>query len=266
MVSTDTLTMDTVEQRLARGEAAIARIRAAQMTLIREADRRQAPMADGCRSMVEWVTGRLDIGPETARTPVSTTRRLDGLPAVAAGAADGSVSFDRAAAIARIANPSEDGEILEEISSYDVAGIQRLVAYRRRTSRSMEREAFEARYVAAQPDLDESSRRVYGSLPGPAGRVFVEALDARCDSLPEEPDSHRSRTTRYADALWATSLGSLAGGATERRSSLPRRSSRCSWMPDMRLRPTANPASSSKQDRASALQRSKRLSAMGSSK
>lgn len=212
MVSTDTLTMDTIEQRLAWGEAAIARIRAAQMTLIREADRRQAPMADGCRSTVEWVTGRLDVSPETAKTLVSTTRRLEGLPKVAGSAADGSITFDRAAAVARIADPSEDSEVLDEMASYDVAGIQRLVAYRRRTTRGMEREAYETRYLAAQPNLDESSWRLHGSLPGPAGRVFVQALDAKCDALPEDPDGNRSRTTRYVDALWAMSLDSLAGG------------------------------------------------------
>lgn len=212
MGSNDTLTMDTIEQRLARGEAAIARIRAAQMILIREADRRQAPAADGCRSLVEWVTGRLDVSPDTARTLVSTTRRLEGLPIVESGAADGSITFDRAAAVARIANPSEGGEILHEMASYDVAGIQRLVAYHRRTTRDMEREAHEARYLAAQPNLDESSWRLHGSLPGPAGRVFVQALDAKCDALPEDPDGNRSRTTRYADALWAMSLDILAGG------------------------------------------------------
>jgi len=212
MVSTDTLTMDTIEQRLARGEAAIARIRAAQMTLLREADRRQAPMADGCRSLAEWVTGRLDVSPDTAKTLVSTTRRLEGLPIVESGAAQGSISFDRAAAVARIAAPAEDGEILSEMARYDIAGIQRLVAYRRRTTRGMEREAHETRYLAAQPNLDESSWRVHGSLPGPAGRVFVEALDARCDTLPQDPVGNRSRTTRYADALWAMSLDSLAGG------------------------------------------------------
>ncbi len=212
MVGNDTLTMDTIEQRLARGEAAIARIRAAQMTLIREADRRQAPMADGCRSMVEWVTGRLDVSPDTAKTLVSTTHRLEGLPIVESGAADGSISFDRIAAVARIADPSEDGEILDEMARYDIAGIQRLVACRRRTTRATEREAVETRYLAAQPNLDESSWRVHGSLPGPAGRVFVEALDAKCDELPEDPDGNRSRTTRYADALWTMSLDSLAGG------------------------------------------------------
>jgi hypothetical protein len=49
-----------------------------------------------------------------------------------------------------------------------------------------------------------------------AGRCFIEALDAKTDRLPPDPDGNHSRTTRYADALWAISLDSLAGsdGAT----------------------------------------------------
>ena len=98
METTATLTMDTIEQRLAQGEATIAEMRAAQMVLIREADRRQAPLADGCRSMAEWVTGRLDVAPETAKALVSTARRLEALPTVqhAVGAVgSGAISFDR---------------------------------------------------------------------------------------------------------------------------------------------------------------------------
>jgi hypothetical protein len=80
----------------------------------------------------------------------------------------------------------------------------------------MERDAFERRYMVVQPNLDESSWRVYGQLPAMAGRTFVEALDARTDQLPPDLDGDCSRTTRYADALWAMSLDSLAGsdGAT----------------------------------------------------
>jgi hypothetical protein len=74
----------------------------------------------------------------------------------------------------------------------------------------MEREAFERRYVIAQPNLDESSWRVHGQLPATAGRTLVEALDHKADQLP--PGGGASRTTRWADALWAMSLDSLAGG------------------------------------------------------
>ncbi len=186
------------------------------MVLIREADRRQAPLADGCRSLAEWVTGRLDVAPETAKTLVSTARRLESLPTVEHATAVGSISFDRTVEAARIALPSEDATIVDELAVFDVAAIRRLVSNRHRMTRDTEREVFETRYVAVQANLDESSWRVHGQLPATAGRCFVDALDAKADQLPPDPDGDRSRTTRYADALWAISVDSLAGsdGAT----------------------------------------------------
>ena len=214
--TTQDLTTDTIEQQMLNAETSIARMRAAQMVLIREADRRQAPLADGCRSMAEWVTGRLDVAPETAKALVMTARRLETLPTVEDTIRDGDITFDRTAAIARFADPTQDATIVDRLSVYDVAGIRRLAADRHRTSRRAEREAFDRRYIAAQPNLDESSWRVYGELPAMAGRSFVDALDAKADQLPEDPDGIRTRTTRWADALWAISLDSLAGtdGAT----------------------------------------------------
>ena len=211
METTIGLTTDILEQQLLTGESTIARVRAAQMTIIREIDRRQAPLADGCRSMAEWVTGRLDVAPETAKSLVSTARRLEALPTVQDAIGEGTVSFDRAAAVARIAEPSEHATIIDELAVYDVAGIRRLRSKRHRTSRGMEREAFEHRYMTAQPNLDETSWRVHGELPGLAGRSFVQALDTKADQLPEDPDGNKSRGTRWADALWAISLDSLAG-------------------------------------------------------
>ncbi len=211
-MDTTTLSTDTLEQRLVTGEATIAKIRNAQMTILREIDRRQTPTADGSRSMVEWVTGRLDVSPETAKALVSTSRRLEALPTVEQAAGDGSISFDRTTVVAQIAVPSDDETIIDELSVYDVAGIRRLRSNRHRVTRGMEREAFETRYVAVQANLDESSWRVHGHLPGGAGRCFVQALDTKADVLPADPDGNRTRTTRYADALWAISIDSLSGG------------------------------------------------------
>jgi len=208
-MDTTELTTDTIEQRLQDAESTIARIRHAQMVLIREADRRQAPLADGCRSMVEWVTGRLDVAPETASQLVTTARRLEELPTVDSAVEGGAVSFDRATAVARAATPATDAVILDETAIYDVAGVRRLAAHRHRISRDVERDAFEHRYVMAQPNLDESSWRIHGLLPATAGRVFVRALDTRAEQLPPDPDTAPCRTTRWADALHSIALDSL---------------------------------------------------------
>ena len=52
------------------------------MALLREIDRRQTPTADGCRSLAEWVTGRLDLAPDTAKTLVTAAYRCEWLPSV----------------------------------------------------------------------------------------------------------------------------------------------------------------------------------------
>ncbi|MEN8113447.1 MAG: DUF222 domain-containing protein [Actinomycetota bacterium] len=207
-MKTEALNTDVLEQVLLNGEATIARIRAAQMTVLGELDRRQAHTADGCRNMVEWTTARLDLAPETAKTLMTTARRLESLPTVRNAAAGGSVSFDRCAAIARITDPSDDRDAVDEFAIYDVAGIRRLASRRHRLSRDEEREAFDRRYVVAQPNLDESSWKVHARLPGIAGRTLVDALDTTVDRL---PDSSESRSTRRADALWQISLDSLQG-------------------------------------------------------
>jgi hypothetical protein len=206
----DELSTDALEQQMINAEAMIGRMRAAQMVLIREADRRQAHTADGCRTMTEWVTGRLDVHSDTARKLVATARRLETLPTVTTAARDGMVSFDRTWALAKTAAAGEDDTtLIDECWRYGVDALSRLATRRHRLARDDEQRAFRDRYVFVQPNLDESSWRVYATLPGLAGRSLVDALDAKADLLPN--DMPEARTTRYADALWAISLDSLAG-------------------------------------------------------
>jgi hypothetical protein len=207
----ETSTIDEIEEQMLRVEAKIARLRATEMVLLREVDRRQAPMAAGCRSLGEWVAGRLDVSPETARDLVATTHHLEDLPDVEDAVAAGAIGFDRAVAVGRFAGRDDTADVLEAMAGYDVAGIRRLAANRRRMTRIDEERAFNERYLVVQPNLDESAWQLHGRLPGLAGQVVVQALGAKADDLPAEPD-RVSRAVRNADALWAISLDSLAGG------------------------------------------------------
>lgn len=210
------LTNETIEQQLLEGEAAIARIRGKQLSLLRELDRRQTALRDGHRSLVEWVTDRLDVAPETARELVSTAKRLTELPEVDDAVASGAIGFDRAVAVSRFAGRDDSLDVLSEMAGFDIAGIHHLAARRRRMTRLDEEIAFNERYVSVQPNLDESAWRLHGQLPGLAGRVVVEALEARADTFPYGPEAPSSRATRNADALWSIALDSLHGsdGAT----------------------------------------------------
>ena len=118
----ETATIDQIEQRLLDDEAQIGRFRASQMVLLREVDRRQGVLAAGCRTLGEWVAGRLDVSPETARDLVATTRRLGDLSDVADAVAAGVAGFDRAVAVGRFAGRDDTLDVLGVVAGFDVAG------------------------------------------------------------------------------------------------------------------------------------------------
>ena len=121
------------------------------------------------------------------------------------------IGFDRAVAVCRFARRDDSCDILGETAGFDIAGIRIRTARRRRLAPVDEEMSFEQRYVAIQPNLDESAWTLSGRLPGYAGRVVVAALEARADSFPYGPTVNPSRTTRNADALWAISQDSITG-------------------------------------------------------
>jgi hypothetical protein len=204
-------TVDELEQFVGGSESVVARIRTSQMGALRELDRRQTPLADGCRSLVEWVTGRLDVAPDTAKTQVATARRLEELPLVEETALAGEITFDRLAAVARLAQPGAEETAMEDSAGLDVAGIHRQVTYRRRMNRNQEHQGFRDRYVATQSNLDHTALDFHGRMVGIASRVFEEALHTVGDHLPATPGAIRSRATRNADALWKMSQDALDG-------------------------------------------------------
>ncbi len=203
------ITTDALEVFLADTEARVGQARAVQMAVLSELDRRRVPTGDGCRTLAEWVTGRLDLAPETARNLAHTTRTLADLPATRRALADGDVTFDRAAQLARTATAATEDADLQQAARFDIAGLRRQAALRRRLTTVDERHAYLARAVMLQLNLDESVWNLWGTLPGYDGRLVEKALLERGDHLPTGPDSH-SRAQRSSDALVSIAQDSFA--------------------------------------------------------
>ena len=123
-------TSGEIGQLLLGDEAQIARLRARQMVVLREVDRRQLPSVGGCGLLGEWVRGRLDVAPETARDLVATTKHLLELPDVEEAVATGVIGFDRAVAVGRFAGRDDTGDILADMAGFDLAGIRHRAAKR----------------------------------------------------------------------------------------------------------------------------------------
>ena len=205
-------TSDEIEVWLAASEQVISRIRTEQMALLREAARRQLPLADGCRSLAEWAAGRMDMSTPAARTLSSTAQRLAGLPLIEEAAAAGNLSYERTVEVARLATADAQGETLDEVRHLDIGGLRRRAAQRRRLTRSDERAIAEAEHVVLRPNLDESRWDIWGTVAGYHGRVIDKALTVRGDRLPTPPEGMRvSLGKRKADALVSVCQDSLDG-------------------------------------------------------
>ena len=199
------LTPDELDSVLDRLGGLESQIKAAQVRVLREVDRRQVPLGDGMRTLSDWIVGRMDVSRHTARKLVGVARadsaELDAL------LADG-VSFERVAELVAAGETDPHHEL-------DMIGLRTELARRKPISGDDERDSFEDRFLAIQPTLDESAWNLWGKLPALEGKIVADTLDEVADEFPEPPAGHReSRATRRADALFVVCdrRGEGAGG------------------------------------------------------
>ncbi len=225
------ITTDRLEQVLVEGETTVARIRASQMRVLTELDRRQVAWSDGSGTLAEWAAARMDLAPETARTLTRTARRLTNQPQLAAELAAGTITFDRVAEESRLVSTGAGPEVVARSRGWDLAGLRRMVARHQRVTTHDEQEVFRERFVSIQPTLDQTSYKLWGQLPGLDGRLLEQALTTRADQFPALPNgTHHPRTQRHADALVSIAHDSLHNNQTTR--TRPYRSCRSSSTPN----------------------------------
>ena len=208
--STTDLTTDGLEQQLIELESIVSRVRARQISLLREADSRQTPLGDGCRSLGEWVAGRLDVAPETAKALVAACRVLETVPDLEETLEAGSGSFDRIIATAHLVAVGASPDRVEQSAGFDIPAVRRLTAMHRRMTPTGAQQTFSDRFLSMQPTLDRTAYRLWGQLPGADGELVENALLSRADKFPPLPDGTKgSLGQRNADALVSISQDSL---------------------------------------------------------
>jgi hypothetical protein len=159
------LSIDEREQRLIAAERAIGRLRELQIEDLAVLDTAQVATGDGSRALSEWTAGRLDMGPDTAKTLVRTMRRLQDRPDLQECLREGEVSFDRVEALSPIP---------EDVGIMEWAGVSTI---RREASRRVR--------VTAETGVPIGEGPVSGDA-ALLGRVVVAALGwsrrpIRCD-------------------------------------------------------------------------------------
>jgi hypothetical protein len=207
-----TESVDSLEQELLASELVVARERARQIAILRALDLRQVAIADGCRSMVEWVASRLDVSHANAGELLFLAKANDLV--VEQSLADGEIGLERAVLMARLRLAGASDEQVMDSRGYDLAGLERLAASLRRATATEEASQFENRHLVIQPNLDESCWRLWGQLPGSVGQLVEKALMQRSDELATLPGE--GRRERMVDALTSICLDSITGGSEGR--------------------------------------------------
>jgi hypothetical protein len=190
---------DALEQQLIADERLVARLRARQMAVLEELDVRQVATGDGARSLSEWVSGRLDVGPETAKTLVRTMRRLQDRPDLSDDLASGRVSFDRIEAVSRI--HADDAGLLEWA---DVSGVRREAAKRARVTAEEEYRSGRRPVPGhAAVNLERDARwKLWGvnwtrTRESIVDKVLTEASDRLSETFPTGPRATQAMAASY---------------------------------------------------------------------
>jgi hypothetical protein len=183
--------------------------------LIGEVDVRQSWMADGARSLVDWVATRLRVRHESAAQLVNVSRRLTDLPLLSERFGEGGLSLDQVDAISRIATADTETEVIEAAVGMSNAMLDRAARRRQGMTEDKARSVWERRQLVRQWNLDESELRFRGRLPGDAGRLFDQAIDTRITGIPPNPETgvFDAYQTRAADALTELAATSTTSGS-----------------------------------------------------
>lgn len=178
--------------------------------MVYELDKAQAPQTDASRSLLEWVQTHMDVSESTARDLVYAARHVRSHMWLWDRFVAGGCTFARTLAAMKLAESGADRDTVLASFKRDLAGVGRTTAQQRRVTSHDERKAFAERYFVIQPSLDEAQYRMWGQLPGVAGRTVERAIHDRADELHRiAADLPSSRPQRQADALVAMAQDSL---------------------------------------------------------
>ena len=154
-VTTDHTSLDKLGDEIAELSAHLEAATARLLDLIREFDAREG-WNNGYRSCAHWLSWRVGLDPGAARERVRVARALGGLPRIARALATAEISYAKARAITRAANPQTEERLLAFARAGTAEHVERLVRGWRRMDRKAE--AQENRTTACEPRAERLSR------------------------------------------------------------------------------------------------------------
>jgi hypothetical protein len=199
--------VDDLAEAIVQVHAAEMAVRAALCELVAAFDDRQGWRDEGATSMAAWLAMRLGMGWSSAAELARVAGALAELPAMAAVAAGGTVSWDQVAAVTNLATAETDGEWAEKVLGMTPAQLQAM-------GRRQRDEAEPVRAVRCRLDRRRDWGRVSGRLPAAELEVVSSALQRLAEKAPRNPEMgvFDPYESRCADALVQLAGGEAGDG------------------------------------------------------
>jgi Domain of unknown function (DUF222) len=186
----------------------MASVAARFVQLTAELDRREGWRTEGATSLEAWIVERCGASVPSARAYAHVGERLFDLPHLAAGLADGALTFDKVRAVVDGATPETDQDVARQAVSSSVRELTDIARAASGASAPRDRENFESRSVR----FNDTFRTVTAQLPRESFAEVRSCLEARAKQLPS--DGQTPWDQRLADAF--VSLVRSCSGATDR--------------------------------------------------
>ena len=174
------------------------------LVLIAEFDRLLGWERAGFRTCAHWLAFRTSFDMGASREKVRVARALEALPETSAAMARGELSFAKARALTRVANPENETQLLELARSGPAAQLERVVRSWKLLGRAdeaeRERRRHATRTLAVFPDED-GMYLVRGRLDPDVGALLMRAIEAAGDVLFRKNSEDSTPDQRRADAI-----------------------------------------------------------------
>ncbi len=196
--------VEGLEHRLDELKAVVAATQLEQSQIVARLDALQVDAGDGCQSMQQWVSERLDLSPQTAKRLVGLSHASERVLNLVRERGYG---LDRGYLLHQLditgVSPQELSVVGDE---YSLGRLWRLCDRQRRVDPGQEQFVFENRFLVMQPSLDDSAWRLWGMLTAQDGEIIDQALTRREGELPAFDVTSGARK---ADALTSICMDSL---------------------------------------------------------
>ena len=183
------------------------------LLLIADFDRRKGWADWDCKSCADWLSWRCGLSPVAAKQHVRVAARLAEMPLIQAAFESGELSYSKVRALARVATPANEEELLGIARNTTAAQVEALVRTYRRVRRIEESEDARAtharRYLNYHFD-DEGCLLIRARLSPDDGAVVARALEAARSGLAPDADSAESPEARLDDDITRDSAEAAA--------------------------------------------------------